>query len=204
MNNLAKCKRLWSGTLIHGTDQLLNFNWYNHFIPDKILGLYFGNTDCTRQSLEPCIRIITNTIDAWKHRDLSFKCRVLVINGLLTSTHWCTVTTLHIPAWAISEIETAIYDFYWNYKNPLTTHDLITLPLSQGGLNVHRIQTKLFALRLNTLHCLLDPEPAHWKQFTSHFLSLNNLRLGKLNLVLQFQPSIVPSPNSTKSASMPG
>ena len=185
--NLAKCKGVWSSAFIHRTNQLLDFNWYNDFIPDKILGLFFGNIDCTRQNLKPRIRTITNTIAAWKHRDLSFKGRALVINGLLTSTLWYTVTTLHIPAWAISKIETAIYDFFWNYKRPLTTCDLIALPLSQGRFNVHRIQTKLYGLQLNTLCHLLDPENAHWKHFTSHFLRLNNLRLGKLTLALQFQ-----------------
>ena len=177
----------WSGAFIYRTNQLLDFNWYKDFIPDKILGLFIGNIDCTRQNLKPRIRSITKTIAAWKHRDLIFKGRYLVINGLLTSTLWYTVTTLHIPAWAISEIETAIYDFFWNYKRPLTTCTLIALPLSQGRFNVHRIQTKLYALRLNTLCHLLDPEPAHWKHFTSHFLQLNNLRLGKLTLALQFQ-----------------
>ena len=185
--NLTKCKGLWSGALIHRTDQILNFSWYTDFIPEKILGLYFGNIDCTRLNLEPRIRTITNTIAAWKHRDLSFKGRALVINGLLTSTLWYTVTSLHIPAWAITELETAIYNFFWNYKRPLTTRDLLALPLSQGGFNIHRIQTKLYALRLNTLRRLLDPEPAHWKHFTAHFLRLTNLRLGKLTLALQFQ-----------------
>lgn len=116
--NLTKCKGLWSGPLVHHTDQLLNFTWYNDFIPDKILGLYFGNTDCTRVNLEPRIRTITKTIAAWKHHDLSFKGRALVINGLLTSTLSYTVTTLHIPAWATTELKNAIYDFFWNNKCP--------------------------------------------------------------------------------------
>lgn len=59
---------------------------FNGSTPHKILGLFFGNIDCTRLNLEPRIKKICNTIAAWKHRDLSYKGKTLVINGLLTST----------------------------------------------------------------------------------------------------------------------
>ena len=176
--NLDKCKGLWSGSLKHRTDQLLNFSWYNTYIPEKILGTFFGNTDCTRLNLDRRLQSLRNTIAAWKHRDLSFKGKALVINGLLTSTLWYTLTSVHLPPWAVTELETEIYNFFWDYKKPLTTRDIIALPLAEGGFNVHRLQTKLYALRLNTLRRLISPEPAHWKHFMAYFLRLNSLKLG--------------------------
>ena len=186
--NIAKCKGLWAGAFRARSDQLFNLTWYNDYIPDKILGFSFGNIDCTRLNLEPRIRTITNTIAAWKHRDLSYKGRALVINGLLTSTLWYVVTSHHIPSWAIMEIEQALYQFFWDNKRPLITRDLLELPLTHGGFNIHRIQTKLHALRLNTLRRLLDPEPAHWKLFTAYFLRTKHTSLGKLTLTLNVQP----------------
>jgi len=184
--NRDKCKGLWSGSLKHRTDNLLNFDWYNDFIPDKILGHFFGNIDCNKRNLEPRILKIKTTIDAWQHRDLSYKGKSLVINGLLTSTLWYTATSTHMPSWAISEIENLIYNFFWNNKRPLTTRDILALPTAEGGHNIHRLQTKIEALRLNTLRRLLDPEPAHWKSLTAHFLRTSNMSLGRLTLATNF------------------
>ena len=187
--NLEKCKGLWSGSFKHRTDQLLNFDWYNTYIPEKILGTFFGNVDCTRLNFDRRLHSLRNTIAAWKHRALSFKGKALVINGLLTSTLWYTATSVHLPPWAITELETEIYNFFWDYKKPLTTRDILALPLSEGGFNIHRPQTKIHALRLNTLRRLIAPEPGHWKHFMAHFLRLSSLNLGLHTLTLDYKPS---------------
>ena len=116
--NLTKCKGLWSGSLKSCKDQLLNFDWYNTHIPEPILGLFFGNTDCTQMNIAKRLQSIRNTISAWRHRDLSFKGKVIVINGLLTSALWYSATSVHLPPWAISQIESEIYNFFWNSKKP--------------------------------------------------------------------------------------
>ena len=71
--NKSKCKGLWCGSLRHRVDQLYGFDWYNDCIPDKILGQYFGNIDCSRRNWEEKIQKINNIIGAWCHRDLSLK-----------------------------------------------------------------------------------------------------------------------------------
>lgn len=60
--NRAKCKGLWSGAFPHRTDQLHGFEWFNEYIPDKILGQYFGNVDCTRMNWEAKIQKINNIL----------------------------------------------------------------------------------------------------------------------------------------------
>lgn len=181
--NKEKRQGLWCGALKHRTDSLLNFQWFNDSLPDKILGLLFENIDCTRLNLEPRIKKICNTIAAWKHRDLSYKGKTLVINGLLPSTLWYTATSTSVPTWAIAEIEHAIYDFFWDNKSPLTTRDILALPVASGGFNIHRIQAKIEALRLNTF---LDPSLVHWKTFTEHFLRSSNVSIGKLILTTSY------------------
>ena len=103
--NNSKCKGLWAGAFKHRTDQLLGFDWFNDYIPEKILGLYFDNVDCMRLNLQPRTSKINNTITAWYNRNLSFKGKTLVINGLLTSVLWYHATALPIPAWAVRDIE---------------------------------------------------------------------------------------------------
>ena len=61
------------------------------------------------------------------------------------------------------------------------------------GLNVARLELKIKALRLNTLHRLPTGEEAHWKHFTSHFLRVSGMQLGKLTLAMDFAPRDIDS-----------
>ena len=184
--NKGKCKGLWSGGFSHRTDQLYGFSWYNDYIPDKVLGQYFGNVDCTQRNWDAKIQRINNIIGAWRHRELSFKGRALLINSLLTSTLWYNVTSLSVPSWVISQIEQAVYGFFWNYKHPLVNRDILALPLKEGGFNLPRLETRIRAFRLNTLKRFLSAEDAHWKRFTAHFLRVAKMPLGKMTLLLDY------------------
>lgn len=173
--NMEKCKGLWAGLFKTRNDQLLGFDWYNDYIPEKILGLYHGNIDCTQMNLTAKLSKIEGIINAWTHRDLSFRGKALVINGLLTSTLWYMATTLHIPEESIRDLETVIYNFFWSGKAHLVNRDILSLPLCEGGFNIQRIETKIYALRINTIKRLLDSSTAHWKHLLEHFLRTANL-----------------------------
>ena len=125
--------------------------------------------DCFRLNWETKIKKLNNIIDAWCHRDLSFKGRVLVINALLTSALWYNANSLSVPTWASTRIEQIIYRFFWSNENPLVNRDVLAPPLSKGGFNIARLETKKRALRLNTLRRLLAWEQANWKYFTAFF-----------------------------------
>ena len=184
--NKTKCKGLWCGAFAHRTDQLHDFDWYNDYIPEKILGQFFGNVDCAQKNWEAKLQKINRIIGAWRHRDLSLKGRALLINTLLTSTLWYNVTSLPVPPWASAQIEQAIYSFFWNYKRPMVNRDILALPLKEGGFNIPRLETRIQAFRLNTLRRLLTEDDAHWKYFTAHFLRVANMRLGKMTLMLDY------------------
>ena len=186
--NKGKCKGLWCGAFAQRTDQLYSFEWFNDFIPDKILGQFIGNVDCSRLNWENKIKRIENIIAAWRHRELSFKGKALVINGLLTSTLWYNATTLPVPSWAITKIEQTIYNFFWSNKRHLVNKDILALPVQHGGFNIPRIEIKIQALRLNTLRRLLTKEDAHWKHFAGYFLRVSSMQLGKLTLALHYSP----------------
>ena len=172
--NKGKCKGLWCGAFVQRTDQLHDFEWFNDYIPEKILGQFIGNVDCTQLNWDIKIQKINNIVTAWRHTELSFKGRALVINGLLTSTLWYNATSLPVSSRAIAQIEQAIYNFFWNYKRHLVSKDILALPLQHGGFNIPRLRTKIQALRLNTLRRLLSDEDAHWKDFTGYFLRISH------------------------------
>ena len=168
------------------TDSPTPFEWSNTSLPHKLLGLYVENIDCTNQNLESKIHKLRNITAAWRHHDLSLKGRALVINGLLTSTLWYLATNFHFPAWAVQEIEDIVYSFLWDHKRPLLNRDVLSLPIAEGGLNLCRITDNIHALPLNTLKRLLTPDKAFWKIFTSHFLRLTHMPLGKYTLALNY------------------
>ena len=184
--NMQKCKGLWCGSYRHRTDTPTDFDWTNTYLPDKLLGLYVGNIDCTDKNIEHKIHKLRTITTAWKHRDISLKGKALVINGLLTSTLWYLAANIHFPSWAVQEIEDIIYTFLWDNKRPLLNRNIIALPLVEGGLNIPRIEKKIQALRLNTIRRLLSHEQAHWKFLTSHFLSLSHMPTGKHTLALDY------------------
>ena len=56
-----------------------------------------------------------------------------------------------------------------------------------------RLELKIKALTLNTLRRLLTGEEAHSKHFTSHFLRVSGMHLGKLTLATDFAPRDIDS-----------
>lgn len=148
--NQSKCKGLWSGAFSRRTDQLQGFEWSNDYIPEKILGQFIGNIDCSRVNWESKIQKINSIVDAWHNRDLSFKSKSLVINGLLTSTLRYHAMSLSLPSCAVTQIEEAVYRFFWNDKHPFVNRGILSVPLKEGGFNVARLELKIKDLRLNT------------------------------------------------------
>ena len=116
---LLKKEELKQGAFSRRTDQLHGFEWFNDYIPEKILGQFIGNIDCSRTNWESKIQKINNIVDAWRHRNLSFNGKAFVINGILTSTLWYNATSLSLPSWAVTRIGQAVYRFFWNYKHLL-------------------------------------------------------------------------------------
>ena len=173
--NLQKCKGLWSCSYKTRSDAPMLFEWTNTYLPDKLLGLYIGYTDCTDKNLEAKIHKLRNITAAWRHRYLSLRGK---INGLLTSTLWYIATNVHFLSWAAKEI------FLWHNKRPLLNRDVLALPIKKGVLNIPCIYDKIQALRLNKIKRLLTHEQADWKFLTSHLLHLTNMPNGKYTLVL--------------------
>ena len=141
--SLGKCKGLWSGSFRHRTDKPTSFDWTSTHLPDKLLGLYIGNIECTEKNVEQKIHKLRNITATWKHRVLSLKGKALVINGLLTSTLWYHAANIHFPPWAIQEIKEIVYAFLWDNKKPTINRHIIALPLTEGGLNIPRIARKI-------------------------------------------------------------
>ena len=146
-SNFQRCKDLWCGSFRHQTDTPTDFDWTNTYLPDKLLGIYVANTDCTDRNIKHKIHKLRTITATWNHRDMSLKGKALIINGLLTSTLWYFAANVHFPPWAIQEIKDIIYAFLWNNKQPLLNRDLIVLPFTIIYLDL-RTKNKHYALIL--------------------------------------------------------
>ena len=57
--NLSKCSGLWCGAFAWPTDQVYGFDWFNDYIPDKILGQFLSSVDCTKLNWDCKVKKIT-------------------------------------------------------------------------------------------------------------------------------------------------
>ena len=109
---------------MHRTDQLYSLEWFDQYIPEKILGHYFQNVDCAQLNWNHKVEKIKNIVTSWQQRDLTYQGRALLINALMTSTLWYNVTSLPVPSWVVTEVEQIIYGFFWNNKRPCVQRHL--------------------------------------------------------------------------------
>jgi len=118
--NLQKCKGLWSGSYRARTDTPTPFEWTNTSLPDKLLGLYVGNTDCTNQNLESKIHKLRNITAAWRHHDLSLKGRELC-EGLVTIQELTEALKLmnRNKSPGPDGLTAELYSFFWSSLGPV-------------------------------------------------------------------------------------
>ena len=64
--------------------------------------------------------------------------------------------------------------------------DIVALTCSKGGFNIHRIKTKIQALRISTLKRLLEPEITPWKKLTEYCLTVPNTKQRKMCLAQEY------------------
>ena len=121
--NLQKCKDLWRGSFRHQTDMPTDFDWTNTYLPDKLLGIYVANTDCTHRNIKHKIHKLRTITATWNHRDMSLKGKALVINGLLTSTLWYFAANVHFPPWRFRKSKISSTPFY----GIINDHSLIVI-----------------------------------------------------------------------------
>jgi len=89
-----------------------------------------------------------------------------------------------MPPWAVTQIERIICDFFWNYKHPLVSREILALPLGEGGLNIPLLETRIHAFRLSALKRLLSEGVARSRHFVACFLCVAGMGLGGMALDL--------------------
>ena len=126
--NLAKCKGLWLGTWNGRTHPPVAIEWGS--VKVKILGVFLGPFVSGEDNWRPRITAVQNVLSSWHQRSLSYCGKVLVINALALSRIWYVASVIHMPQWVLSELNKAVFNFFWNGKPDLVTRDVIAQPPS--------------------------------------------------------------------------
>lgn len=77
-----------------------------------------------------------------------------MINNLAASMLWHRVTVLNPPKEMLTTIQKAFVDFFWNGHHWLIP-GILYLPVAEGGQGLIHIESKILAMRLQTLQRLL-------------------------------------------------
>ena len=137
--NLQKTQGFLMGKLRYEKDTPLDIRWTNEKI--KILGIYFGNIDVSKDNWEPTIAKIKLLLNIWCRRKLTLMGKVTVINSLATSAIWYLSNLIELPNEYAKQIEKMIFDFIWSYKKHLISKEQLQLPKELGGMGVVNVRS---------------------------------------------------------------
>jgi hypothetical protein len=94
---------------------------------------------------------IKQILSLWRQRNLSLQGRATVINTLLMSKLWYTLSVVSIPEWARKTISKSCKDCLWNYGAHLVSYKTIIGEKTQGGLKIVDVYLKQLSYRLKYL-----------------------------------------------------
>ena len=87
-----------------------------------------------------------NVLNSWRQRGLSFRGKALIINALALARIWYVAGLIHLSAWALRELSSLVFSFFWKGKPDLVAQKVVSQPTSLGGFGVVPIQLKVWAL----------------------------------------------------------
>ncbi len=130
----------------------------------RILGLYFGTNSYTEKNWEGLGDKVVLRIQKWRWilPHLSFRGRCLVINNLAASMLWHKFTVLDPPKELLIGVQKAFVNFLWDGCHWLPS-GILYLPVAEGGQGLIHLESKVMAMRLQSLQKLLyssDPVPS--------------------------------------------
>ena len=163
--NKAKTYGLYIGPWKNKSPELKDIQWTKDNV--KTLGIHHGfNIDENTIWLEK-INKMKNCIKVWKSRDLTFIGKVLVIKTLLLSQIGFLTESLIIAEKFVKEIESLLWSFLWNSKQPVVSRNTMHLSKEFGGVNMPNLRNILMSKQIKVIYNILESKYAHWKELAS-------------------------------------
>lgn len=148
----------WSGLVINKSKSVILTPHSDEPLPNhisgipvaekvKILGIWFmANRSSASQyewNFKPQLLKIKSVCDSWAHRNTSIKGKITIVNSLLVSLLQYPCASIHTPIQVFKEYRRLVTNFIWNGKKPKVAYCTLTLPISQGGLNLMDLEVRV-------------------------------------------------------------
>ena len=166
--NINKTFGLYTGAWKNKIPEFNEISWTNTNI--KTLGIHHGYEIDNEAIWLDKINKIKNCIQAWKSRDLTYKGKVLVIKTLLLSQVGFIADVVNIPNNIVKQIDTLLWSFLWDSKQPLVNRKTMFLNSYMGGVNMSSLQNTLMCKQIKRIYKIIKSDKAHWNMIGKHWL----------------------------------
>ena len=84
----------------------------------QTLGIWFSTNalERTKRNFDEKLRKVEAIIQIWKHRNLSWKGRIVIIKSLILSQFTHLFSMLYTPPYVLDKLKKLILNFLWNNK----------------------------------------------------------------------------------------
>ena len=72
--------------------------------------------------------------------------KALLVNALALSQVWYVASLVHMPPWALKELSSLAFSFFWSGKCELVSRSVVVQPSLFGGFSVVDVKLKVWAL----------------------------------------------------------
>ena len=182
--NRDKTEAIYIGVASNFRHNVNEIKWSNDNI--KCLGVYINKNlqKATQANITDKLDKIESLIKIWSCRHLTLKGKVTIVNSLMVSQMLYIASVIHILKWAITKYNTLITNFIWDNKPPKIKYTTLIAPITQGGLNLQDLETKIKANKIKWIKHLVDKKISKpWKDYLQlkikypiHEISLHNKR----------------------------
>ena len=127
--NLSKCEGLWLGVIA----SMPRFRSLGLLLKSQFLGFLLGMKEF---HWRPHIEAVEKCLNSWRSRALSFSGKAVVSNALALSKVWYVASLVPMPPWALAELNSLVFKFFWSGKKDLVDRDVVIHARECGGFSV--------------------------------------------------------------------
>ena len=91
-----------------------------------------------------------------------------MINALALSRVWYVASLVHMPTWVLKELNTLVFNFFWEGKRDLVSRSVVVQPTLFGGFSVVSNKFKVWSLIAQWVKRFAS-SPSSWCAFMLHW-----------------------------------
>ena len=167
--NIKKTSGLWVGKWKNRKDKPMGISWSNENV--KCLGVYFGNRQPEKASLDEIYHKMKTSVQFWKRFYFSKFAKARIIEIFISSKLWYVAKFIAIPEKYYKKFQKLFLEFlnHPNKSNLISEDEMFKLR-NDGGLKLINIKTKTLASKCKWLLDVLS----------NHELNINKTLIDEL------------------------